>query len=221
MKLASQFGKLRGLRISAVLTLSFGLAWPLASSAAARQHPKNQPNRPPAAAERKAQPRNDRPPVNPGNANNGRSGTGFNGDTNRVNPNRPPGAGNLNNPQERLRNMTPQERQNLRQNEERLQRLPPAQRQVLRDRAQVWQRMTPEQRDHIRNDVLPRWRTMTPDRRQAVQQRLRVLQNMPESARNRRLNEPNFTRGMSEEDRATLRDLSHLHVGGALEPPGE
>jgi hypothetical protein len=24
---------------------------------------------------------------------------------------------------------------------------------------------------------------------------------------------------MSEEDRATLRDLSHLHVGGAPDPP--
>ena len=46
--------------------------------------------------------------------------------------------------------------------------------------------------------------------------RLRVLQNMPESARNQRLNDPKFTRGMSDEDRSTLRDLSHLHVGGAL-----
>jgi hypothetical protein len=60
---------------------------------------------------------------------------------------------------------------------------------------------------------------MPPERRQAIQQRLRVLQNMPESARNRRLNDPNFTRGMNDEDLATLRDLSHLHVGGAPDPP--
>jgi predicted Fe-S protein YdhL (DUF1289 family) len=92
---------------------------------------------------------------------------------------------------------------------------------VLRDRAQVWNRMTPEQREHIRTDVLPRWRQMPPDRKQAIRQRLRVLQNMPEYARNQRLNDPNFTRGMSEEDRSTLRDLSHLHVGGAMEPPNE
>jgi len=117
--------------------------------------------------------------------------------------------------------MTPQERQRLSENEQRLRRLPPAQQQVLRDRAQVWQRMTPEQRDHIRNDVLPKWKQMPPDRRQAIQQRLRVLQNMPEYARNQRLSDPNFTRGMSEDDRATLRDLSHLHVGGAPEPPNE
>jgi hypothetical protein len=81
--------------------------------------------------------------------------------------------------------------------------------------------MTPYQRDHVRNEVLPKWKQMAPERRQAIQQRLRVLQNMPESARNQRLNDPNFTRGMSEEDRATLRDLSHLHVGGAPDPPNE
>jgi Protein of unknown function (DUF3106) len=88
---------------------------------------------------------------------------------------------------------------------------------VLRDRAQVWNRMTPEQRDHVKNDVLPQWRQMPADRKQAIRNRLRVLQNMPESARNQRLNDPNFTRGMSDEDKSTLRDLSHLHVGGSME----
>src|SRR6266566_3565144 len=39
------------------------------------------------------------------------------------------------------------------------------------------------------------------------------LQNMPESARNQHLSDANFTRGMSEEDKALLRDLSHMHVG--------
>jgi Protein of unknown function (DUF3106) len=121
------------------------------------------------------------------------------------------------NVQDRWRNMTPQDRQRLLQNEDRLRRLPPAQQQVLRDRAQVWNRMTPQQREHIRTDVLPRWRQMPPDRKQAIRQRLRVLQNMPEYARNQRLNDPNFTRGMSDEDRSTLRDLSHLHVGSPPE----
>ena len=156
--------------------------------------------------------RNDRPP-NAGVPQNAQRPSGNGNGARAVTP--PP------NVQERWRNMTPQERQRLSQNEERLRRLPPAQQQMLRERAQVWQRMTPQQRDHVRNDVLPKWREMTPDRRQAIQQRLRVLQNMPESARNRRLNDPNFTRGMSDEDRSTLHDLSHLHVGGAPEPPGE
>ncbi|GAC1664753.1 MAG: hypothetical protein NVS9B4_20310 [Candidatus Acidiferrum sp.] len=91
----------------------------------------------------------------------------------------------------------------------------------MRERAQVWQKMTPEQRYHVQNDVLPRWRQLPAERQRAIQQRLGALKNMPESERIQRLADPNFTRGMSEEDRATLHDLSHLHVGGAPDPPGE
>jgi hypothetical protein len=206
MKMRRQFGGWWcGLGLGAMLALA------LASPSAAKQRPKNPPPpahphvAPPPKADNR---RNDRPP-NAGNASR------FNG--NAGNPNRPPTV----TPQNRFQNMTPQEKQRLLDNEQRLRRLPPAQQQVLRDRAQVWQRMTPEQRDHVRNDVLPKWRQMPPERKQAIQQRLRVLQNMPESARNQRLSDPNFTRGMSEEDKSTLRDLSHLHVGGAPEPPGE
>jgi hypothetical protein len=117
--------------------------------------------------------------------------------------------------------MSPQDRQRLAQNEQRLRSLSPAQQQELRDRARVWQRMTPEQREHIRNDVLPKWRQLPPQRQKAIQQRLGVLQNMPEAARNRHLNDPNFTRGMSQEDKQLLRDLSHQHVGGASEQAQE
>jgi len=201
MKLWRQFGGwLCGLGLSAALALP----------CVAAQHPSKDRPPHPAGNGKAEERRNDRPPNAGGNvAYPNSTGSGA-----RV-PTPPP------NVQERWRNMTPQEKQRIFQNEERLRRLPPAQQQVLRDRAQVWRRMTPEQRDHIRNDVLPKWKQMLPDRKLAIQQRLRVLQNMPESARNQRLNDPNFTRGMSEDDRATLRDLSHLHVGGAPEPPGE
>jgi hypothetical protein len=116
----------------------------------------------------------------------------------------------------------PREQQNrIRQQFSQWDHMNPQQRADQNAKEQVWARMTPQQREHIKNDVLPTWRQMPPDRRQAIQQRLRVLQNMPESARNQRLNDPRFTEGMSDEDRATLRDLSHLHVGGAPDPPGE
>jgi Protein of unknown function (DUF3106) len=154
--------------------------------------------------------RNDRPP------NAGGGGTQNVPRPNSEANNRPPTTQQAN-PQDRWRNMSPADRQRALQNEKRLQSMTPSQQQVLRDRAQVWNRMTPQQRDHVKNDVLPQWRQMPPDRKQAIRNRLRVLQNMPESARNQRLNDPNFTRGMSEEDKSTLRDLSHLHVGGAME----
>jgi hypothetical protein len=193
--------------------LALGAA--LASPCTAAQHSKD---RPPRAERQEARPgrpaetrRNDRPP----NATHAENAPRFRGNENRSPVAPPPNA------QERFRNMTPLERQRLAQNAERFRNMTPAQRQQLQERVGVWQKMTPGQRDHVRNDVLPKWKQMPPDRRQAIQQRLRVLQNMPESARNQRLNDPNFTRGMSAEDKNTLHDLSHLHVGGAPEPPNE
>jgi hypothetical protein len=181
------------------------LAAALVAPGAWAQHPNNEHPHAQARAERQARHAENHPA--PAGAN------------------RPPAAQNQTRPgpdvRDRFRNMTPQERQRLAQNEQRLRNLPPVQQEQLKQRAQVWQKMTPEQRDHIRNDVLPKWKQMPPPRKQAIQQRLRVLQNMPESARNQRLNDPNFTRGMSEEDQGTLRDLSHLHVGGAPEAPNE
>jgi predicted Fe-S protein YdhL (DUF1289 family) len=117
--------------------------------------------------------------------------------------------------------MSPTQQSRIRQQFNQWDRMTPQQRADQTQREHVWSQMTPEQREHVKNNVLPRWRQMSPDRRQAIQQRLRVLQNMPESARNQRLNDPRFTEGMSDEDRATLRDLSHLHVGGAPDPPQE
>jgi hypothetical protein len=117
--------------------------------------------------------------------------------------------------------LSPEERQRLQQNERRFNQLTPQQRDDMRRRAEVWQRMTPEQQTHIKNDVLPKWKQLPPDRQRAIQHRLGVLQNMPESARNQHLNDPNFTRGMSEEDKQMLRDLSHQHVGGPPDPPNE
>jgi len=116
------------------------------------------------------------------------------------------------------RTLTPQERQ---KNEQQFKKLPPQRQQEIRDGEKNWRRLTPDQQAHIKNDVMPKWKQLSPQRQKAIHQRLGVLQNMPESARNQHLNDPNFTKGMNEEDKAMLRDLSHLHVGGAPEPPNE
>jgi hypothetical protein len=139
---------------------------------------------------------------------------------------------------DRMRDLNPQQRDRVLQNSRAFQNLAPEQqsrikqqfnqwdhlngqqRADLRAKEDTWRRMTPEQRSYVKNDVLPRWRQIPWERQQVIQQKLGVLQNMPESARNRRLSDPNFTRGMGDDDRQTLHDLSHLHVGGAPDPPG-
>jgi Protein of unknown function (DUF3106) len=182
--------------------------------------------------------RDDRPPARSGTAN---PSSGRNSvhqpdpnrpPVNRVDPNRPPssqysrdeqysrgGQNSYNSYRNNQQRLSPEEQQRVLQNQQRFRQLSPQQQQDMRDRQQVWQHMTQQQRDHIKYEVLPTWRTLPPQRKKAIQQRLGVLQNMPEFARNQHLNDPNFTRGMSAEDRAMLRDLSHLHVGGAPDLP--
>lgn len=199
-----------------------------------QNQPKGNPNRPPV--------NQGRPAVQPPSVNRAYPGTqaGANSAAGRnLTPRQRLGVGAPRPWIQTMRQLPPAQRERFFQNSSAFQRMPPEQQNRIRQqfsqwdrmnpqqradqsaKEQVWARMTPEQREHIKNDVLPTWRQMPPDRRQAIQQRLRVLQNMPESARNQRLNDPRFTQGMNDEDRATLRDLSHLHVGGAPDPPGE
>jgi hypothetical protein len=227
MKLRLQFaGCLLGLGISA------GLALPCAAQA---QKPRSN-DRPPR---QQAQPRQEqrqqrhpdrpaRPPQRAGMPSPQRE-RAYTPPPRSARPNMPsPGSampfGGGNRPPNatvRPRDISPEERQRLQQNQRRFNQLTPQQKDDMRRRAEVWQRMTPEQRTHIGNDVLPKWKQLPSDRQRAIQHRLGVLQNMPESARNQHLNDPNFTRGMSEEDKQMLRDLSHQHVGGPPDPPDE
>jgi hypothetical protein len=119
-----------------------------------------------------------------------------------------------------FQNLSPDKQSRIRQQFNQWDRMNPSQKSDLVQKERTWRNLTPDQREHIKNDVLPRWRQMPWDRQQVIKQKLGVLQNMPESARNQRLGDPNFTRGLSDEERSTLQDLSHTHVG-APDPPGE
>jgi hypothetical protein len=117
-----------------------------------------------------------------------------------------------------FQNLSPDKQNRIRQQFNQWDRMSPSQQTDLRQKENTWRNLTPGQRDYIKNDVLPRWRQMPWDRQQVMKQKLSVLQNMPESARNQRLNDPNFTRGLSDEERSTLQDLSHMHVGAPDSP---
>jgi hypothetical protein len=120
-----------------------------------------------------------------------------------------------------FQNLSPEKQNKIRQQFSQWDHLTPQQQASLRENENTWRKLTPEQQQHIKNDVLPKWRQMPWERQQALKQKLGVLQNMPESARNQRLNDPNFTKGMSGEEKSMLHDLSHTHVGAAPEPPSE
>jgi Protein of unknown function (DUF3106) len=207
-------------------------------------HPQNQnANRPPANA---ATGNANRPPVNQYHgaerppANNFNSANRpSNGNGARLTPRQQAGVGAPRPWVDQMRSLSPQQRDKVLQNSHAFQNLSPDKQSKIRQqfnqwdkmtpqqqadqriKEDNWRRMTPEQRDHIKNEVLPQWKQMPWDRQQVMKQKLGVLQNMPESARNQRLNDPNFTKGMSDDEKSMLKDLSHTHVGGAPEPPGE
>jgi hypothetical protein len=204
-------------------------------------HPQNQnANRPPANTPPPGN--SNKPPVNQYHGGDRPPTNNFN------NGNRPPNGNGAKQQAavvgprpwvDQMRALTPQQRDKVLQNSKAFQNLSPDKQGRIRQqfnqwdhmtaqqradqqiKENNWRRMTPEQREHIKNDVLPQWKQMPWDRQQVMKQKLGVLQNMPESARNQRLNDPNFTKGMSDDEKSMLHDLSHTHVGGAPEPPGE
>lgn len=223
--------KLRFQLAAWLLVLGLGTVVVVPSSAQKRGGPGPQA-RPP-----KAQQRPDRPPQRQQGNKAGQLGKQGNGKAanppgnggsrsastppSTNNPNRPPSSYTPPPaPQKKFNERPPQEQKKLIEDNKKFQSLTPYQQQEIKRRANAWINLTPEQRQHVTNDILPKWKQMPIERRQAIRQRLQILQNMPESAKNQRLNDPNFTRGMSEEDKATLRDLTHMHVG-APDPPGE
>jgi hypothetical protein len=117
-----------------------------------------------------------------------------------------------------FQNLSPDKQAKIRQQFKQWDIMTPTQRDDLRHKETTWRNLTPDQREHIKNDVLPKWRQMPWDRQQVLKQKLGILQNMPESARNQRLNDPNFTRGLSDDEKSMLNDLSHTHVGAPDSP---
>jgi hypothetical protein len=213
----------------------------------APSRPQNRGNasRPPANANRApayANRGNNRPQESQAgprsNFNNGNRPFNGNGQGARLNPRQQVGVGSPRRWVDTMRDLSPRDRERVLQNSRAFQNLAPEkqnkirqqfnqwdhmtpqQQANLRENENTWVHLTPEQQQHIKNDVLPKWRQMPWDRQQVMSQKLGVLKNMPESARNQRLNDPNFTRGMSDDEKSMLKDLSHTHVG-APDPPAQ
>ena len=182
------------------------------------QAPRGHENRQPAYQDRGNRANNNRPQVNAPRPYDNRGNQNGRNDRPQGSYRQQAPATSRPDAQDRLRNMSPQDRNRLTENQRKFNQLPPQKQQDLIQAARNWEKLTPEQRNHLRNDVMPKWQQLPADRQRAISQRRGVLQNMPESARNRHLNDPNFTRGMSEDDRQMLQDLSHEHVGAPDRP---
>ncbi len=213
-----------------------------ANSNAGNNHPVTSTDRPPANNNNP-----NRPPVNSNPANNNRPAGANAYQNNFANPNRPNTNTNLAPRQQAggnsaarpwvdtMRSLTPQQRERVLQNSKAFQnlspdkqakirqqfnqwdRMSPQQREDLQQKERVWSQLTPQQQQHLKTDVIPKFNSMPWDRQQVIKQKLGTLQNMPESARNQRLADPNFTKGMSDDEKSMLNDLSHTHVGAPPE----
>jgi hypothetical protein len=120
---------------------------------------------------------------------------------------------------QRFRSLPPEQQARIRQRLQAWNKLTPGQQQEFRERQRVWEQMTPEQQGYVRQTLLPHWQQLPPQRREAIMQRLHQLRDLNESDRQARLSDPSFVEGLNPEDRETLGQLAHLHVGMAPDPP--
>ena len=116
---------------------------------------------------------------------------------------------------ERFRSLPPERKAQIRARLREFRQLSPEQRQQLRTRASVWEKIPPEKRQLVRQQLLPKWKNMAPDRRAEIKRRLNALNGLSDDERAARLNDPEFVRGLNPNEQAMLRDLSDLRVTAA------
>lgn len=83
----------------------------------------------------------------------------------------------------------------------------------MRNRAQIFNRLSPEQRQEVVKDIAPRWKALPQDRKELLQGRLRVLRGMTPEQRQQELQDPQFMRGLDDNEQDLLRKLTDLRVG--------
>lgn len=132
---------------------------------------------------------------------------------------------------DKLRQMSPEEQERFMRNNAKFQSLPPQQQERIRRRMQAWNQLTPQQQDAMRNraqifnrlspeerqevvsDLAPRWKNLPPDRKELLSGRLRVLRGMTPQQREQALQDPQFMRGLDDNEQDLLRKVSNLRLG--------
>jgi len=109
-----------------------------------------------------------------------------------------------------FQNLAPLRQEQIRKNLQNWNKLSPTERDAIRDREQIFERMTPEQRIYLRDTLLPKWQQMPQERRQLINGRLHILQQMGPTAQQAALADPKFMQGLSSDEQSMLRDLNSL-----------
>jgi hypothetical protein len=122
----------------------------------------------------------------------------------------------------KFQSLPPQQQERIRRRMENWNRLSPEQQDAMRNRAQVFNRLSPDERQEVINDIAPRWKALPQDRRELLNGRLRVLRGMTPQQRQQALQDPQFMRGLDDNEQDLLRKVTNLRVGpgpGAQQQP--
>ncbi len=113
----------------------------------------------------------------------------------------------------RFQNLPPWRQEQIRRNLKRWNQMPPQQREAIRNRYRILERMSPAERREVVTDLAPRWKNLPPARKQVLARRLRVLGGMSPAERRKKLQDPQFMRGLDPNEQDLLRKLSNLRLG--------
>jgi hypothetical protein len=113
----------------------------------------------------------------------------------------------------RFQSLPPQRQEQIRRTLQRWNQMTPEQRDAMRNRAQIFNRLTPEERQEVVTDLAPRWKALPQDRKEVLNGRLRVLRGMTPSEREQALQDPQFMRGLDNNEQDLLRKITALRVG--------
>ena len=113
----------------------------------------------------------------------------------------------------KFQSLPPQQQERIRRRMENWNRLSPEQQDAMRNRAQIFNRLSPDERQEVVSDIAPRWKALPQDRKELLTGRMRVLRGMTPSERQQALQDPQFMRGLDDNEQDLLRKLTNLRVG--------
>ena len=87
------------------------------------------------------------------------------------------------------------------------------QKDALINRERIFSRLSLEERQEVVQDLAPRWKALPQGRKQLLTGRMHVLAGMTAEQRQAALQDPQFMRGLDNNEQDLLRKLTDLRLG--------